>query len=156
MKNLIITCSTKELFIEVSKKLVKEGYNCFDKDCFLKGQNWSEKNNTINASGDNWDSGFCYLEFYQTKREYGDYKFLTARQYLGITKSMTQKLNLMMKRLLDADTKKLIKGGLINGDLELTEEGIKTLQAIVFEANKVELVKIAEENIKEAKEEKDC
>ncbi len=68
------------------------------------------------------------------------------------SKTMTQKLNSMMKRLLDAETKKLIKGGLINGDLELTEEGKNTLMAIVFETNKAKMVKIAEENIKEEKE----
>ena len=70
------------------------------------------------------------------------------------SKILMTKLNSMMKRLLDAQTKKLIKGGLIDGDLKLTEEGGGALAAIEFEEHKAELVKIAEENIKEAK--KDC
>lgn len=61
------------------------------------------------------------------------------------------KLNNMMKRLLDADTKKLIQAGLINGDLLLTEEGKQAIFAIILEANKKELVKLAEEIIEEEK-----
>ena len=64
------------------------------------------------------------------------------------------KLNNMMKRLLDSDTKKLIKANLINGDLQFTDTGKEALSAILFEANKVELVKIAEEIITEEKENK--
>jgi len=66
-------------------------------------------------------------------------------------KNTMQKLNSMMKRLLDADTKKLVQAGLINGDLELTDEGIEALRAIEFEGHKAELVKIAEEKIAEEK-----
>ena len=62
-------------------------------------------------------------------------------------------LNSMMKRLLDADTKTLIKADFINGDLLLTEEGKDTLAAILFEANKKELVKLAEEKLSEEKKE---
>ena len=64
------------------------------------------------------------------------------------------KLNSMMKRLLDASTKKLIKADYINGDLQLTEKGKEALNTIVFEQNKEELVKMAEEDLKEAKENK--
>ena len=71
-------------------------------------------------------------------------------ELISTKKSIMFKLNSMMKRLLDADIKKLIKGGLINGDLQLTEEGKETLMSIIFEGNKAELVKVAEENIKEA------
>lgn len=69
-------------------------------------------------------------------------------------KTFMTKLNTMMKRILDPDIKKLIKGGLIDGDLQLTQEGRESLMAILFTEKKAELVKIAEENIKEAKEEK--
>ena len=64
------------------------------------------------------------------------------------------KLNNMMKRLLDSDIKKLIKANLINGDLQLTDTGKEALNAILFEVNKAELVKIAEEIITEEKENK--
>lgn len=67
------------------------------------------------------------------------------------TKPMN-KLNSMMKRLLDKDTKTLIKSGFINGDLQLTQEGQEALSAILFEANKAELVNLAEEKIAEEKE----
>ena len=62
------------------------------------------------------------------------------------------KLNAMMKRLLDAKTKKLVKAGLINGDLTFTFEGKLVLDAILLDNYKDELVKEAETIIKEAKE----
>lgn len=90
-----------------------------------------------------------------------DYRHRPAENYelllqnISKTNIMT-KLNSMMKRLLDADTKKLIKGGLINGDLQLTEEGKEALLSIIFEEKKADLVKVAEENIAEAEKEKCC
>ena len=69
-------------------------------------------------------------------------------------KTMCQKLNSMMKRLLDADTKKLIRADLINGALLLTDEGKEALISILFEQNKAELVKMAEEIIAEQEKEK--
>ena len=64
------------------------------------------------------------------------------------------KVSSMMKRLLDKDTQKLVKAGLINGDLELTSEGVKALNTVIFEVNKAELVKIADEIIAENNEER--
>lgn len=58
-----------------------------------------------------------------------------------------KKINNFMKRLLDADTKKLINAGIINGDLLLTSEGREALESIVFQVNKAELLKIADEII---------
>jgi hypothetical protein len=69
--------------------------------------------------------------------------------------TMTQKVGSMMKRLLDADTRKLVKAGLINGDLELTTEGQQALMAVLFEGNKAALVKEAEEIISEQEAQKD-
>ena len=68
--------------------------------------------------------------------------------------TIMQKLNAMMRRLLDADTKKLIKAGLINGDLLLTDEGKESLTAIVFEKNKAELLILADEIIAEGEKQK--
>jgi len=67
-----------------------------------------------------------------------------------ISKSM--KLNSMMRRLLNADIKKLIKAGLMNGDLLLTDEGNHALAAILVETYKKELVEIAKEILEEKKE----
>lgn len=63
------------------------------------------------------------------------------------------KLNSMMRRLLNADIKKLIKAGLMNGDLLLTDEGRNALYALLVETHKKELVEIAQEIITEKKEE---
>ena len=59
------------------------------------------------------------------------------------------KLNPMMKRLLDKDTRTLYKAGYINRDLELTENGRNALDTILFTANKAELVKMAQEELDE-------
>lgn len=73
---------------------------------------------------------------------------------LVTNKNNMTKLNTMMKRVLDPQMRTLIKAGIINGDLEFTEEGRNTLFAILFAANKEELVKVAKEIIAEQKE--DC
>lgn len=68
-------------------------------------------------------------------------------------KGIIMKLNSMMKRLLNADVKKLIKAGFMNGDLLLTEEGKNAIYALLVETHKKELVEIAKEIIEEQKEE---
>ena len=65
-----------------------------------------------------------------------------------------QKLNSMLKRLLDKDSQALYKAGFIDGDLKLTSRGQEELNGIVFEANKTELVRLAQEQIVEDKEDK--
>ena len=50
--------------------------------------------------------------------------------------------------------KTLYKAGFINGDLELTQEGKEVNEAINFSKNKTELVKAAEEKIKEEEKSK--
>ncbi len=69
-------------------------------------------------------------------------------------KLMTR-LNNMMKRLLDKDTQTLVKAGYVNGDLQITGNGHEALTTLMFEANKAELVKLAEEEIAERKAEKE-
>jgi hypothetical protein len=61
------------------------------------------------------------------------------------------KINSMMKRLLDAKTKKLIKADILDGDLLLTQKGRGVLDAIIFEEYKDKLVAEAEEIIKDDK-----
>ncbi len=69
-------------------------------------------------------------------------------------KPLMTRLNNFMKKLLDADTQALIKAGYINGDLELTCNGREALEFISFNANKAELVTMANEKI--ADEEKEA
>lgn len=65
-------------------------------------------------------------------------------------KTPMKKVSIFMKKLLDGDTQKLVKAGLINGDLMPTAEGLSELDAILFMANKPALVTRAEEIIAEA------
>lgn len=70
-----------------------------------------------------------------------------------INKTTTMKtLNTMMKKLLDKPTQTLVKADFINGDLELTEEGDAALMTLLFADKKDELVKMAEEKLKEEKD----
>lgn len=69
-------------------------------------------------------------------------------------KTVMKKLNNFLKKLVDADTQELLKAGLLNGDLELTCQGIYELQAIMFFANKDAMVARAKEiNVEAATEE---
>lgn len=60
-------------------------------------------------------------------------------------------LNNFMKKMLDKDTQTLIKAEYINGDLLLTSKGKEALDSLVFQANKAELVKMAQEELDEKK-----
>lgn len=91
---------------------------------------------------DDNEDGFC--DFGETSDFY---------QIIKTKKSIMKKLNIMMKKLLDADTQSLVKAGYINGDLELTCEGKEALFTLMFDGLKADLVKLAVEKI--AEEEKD-
>lgn len=71
-----------------------------------------------------------------------------------INKNSMSKIGSMMKRLLDADTQTLVKAGFINGDLELTSDGVNALNAIQFTANKAALVAEAQAVLDAQKENK--
>lgn len=58
-----------------------------------------------------------------------------------------------MKKLLSVDTQKHVKVGYINGDLELTDKGTKTLLSIVYLEKIKEMTEMADAEI--AEEEKD-
>ena len=64
-----------------------------------------------------------------------------------------QKLTSKIKRFFNADDQKLYKAGLIDECHTLTSRGDDELDLIVREANKEPLVAVAEELIKEDKEE---
>lgn len=61
-------------------------------------------------------------------------------------------LSKLAKKLLDADTKALVKAGYLDSELDLTEEGAAELMDIVLLANKPAMVAAAKAKIKEAKE----
>ena len=64
-------------------------------------------------------------------------------------RTIKMKINSMMKRLLDAKTKKLMKADILDGDLLLTQKGRGVLDAMIFEEYKDKLVAEAEEIIKD-------
>ena len=68
--------------------------------------------------------------------------------------TIMNKLSLMMKKLLDNDLQVLVKAGYINENLELTTDGKVALDSVLFDANKVALVKLAQEKLDEEKENK--
>lgn len=80
------------------------------------------------------EKNYWYIQWTETKPE----------------KSMT-KMSSIMKRILDADTRKLVEAGLLTKDLELTSEGKEALVSLMFEQNKADLVKIAEDILSEEK-----
>lgn len=66
-------------------------------------------------------------------------------------KSMTE-LTKTQKSFLDEDTQALVEAGFINTDLSgLTEKGAKTILQFVLEENKVSIVALAKELVKEEK-----
>lgn len=78
-------------------------------------------------------------------------------EYSSIKKKKTfmSKLNTMMKKLLDADTKVLVEAGFLDSELNLTRDAAYQLDLIAFDKFKTELVAAAKERIEEAKKEKD-
>ncbi len=68
-------------------------------------------------------------------------------------KTIMQKVSNMMKKILDKDTQALVKAGFINGNLDLTCDGVAALNAIIFSEKKAELVALANEKIAEAEKE---
>jgi hypothetical protein len=62
-------------------------------------------------------------------------------------KNNTMKITNLVKKLLDNDTRTLVRAGFVNGDLALTEEGTAELLSILFLEKKDELVKVANEKL---------
>jgi len=77
----------------------------------------------------------------------GEIKLLNRKEV-----TIMNKLSIMMKKLLSSDIQTLVKAGYINGDLNLTTEGERALNAVLFEANKKALVELAEKELADAKE----
>ena len=73
---------------------------------------------------------------------------VSALNFIKINNKIMKITNLV-KKILDGDTRKLVKAEFINGDLALTDEGVAELLGILFLEKKEELVKIAEEKLSE-------
>lgn len=67
-------------------------------------------------------------------------------------KSKIMKLNNYMKKVLSKELRTLIQAGFVNGDLELTTEGKDAIWAELLDEKKTVMVKLAEEKLKEEKE----
>lgn len=78
-----------------------------------------------------------------------DYKLIKENK-----KTIMSRISTMMKKLLDADTQKLIQAGFIDSELDLTSEGATQLNIFLFMANKADMVKLAEEAIAEREKNK--
>ena len=65
------------------------------------------------------------------------------------SKNIMSNLNLMQKNHLSPDLKKMIEADLISRDLELTGNGLKALETIMFGEKIKEMVGIANEILKE-------
>ena len=68
-------------------------------------------------------------------------------------KENAMSISAIAKRLLDKDTRTLVKAGFLDSELDLTEKGQEALDAINFEEQKAKLVKMAEEELAEEESE---
>ena len=107
----------------------------------------------INYEGCEGHSGFGYTNY----AAINDVRLINheSKNDSIINKSMN-KISLMMKKLLNPDLQTLVKANFINGNLDLTDEGQKALNTILFSSNQKELVEMAEAKLDEEKEEKCC
>lgn len=70
-------------------------------------------------------------------------------------KTIMNRVSIMMKKLLDARTQKFVKAGFIDGDLDITPEGIRTLNRIMFFEKGAEMEAEADVIIAEAEKSKE-
>ena len=62
-------------------------------------------------------------------------------------------LSKLAKKLLDADTKALVKAGVLDNELDVTEEGVDFVISFLIDKNKEELAKEARKQLQEQKKE---
>lgn len=148
--NTAVHCKTKEELTEVLQFIEDSGgkWGTEKKPTMLIDSIWSNQgeDSCIEISD-------IHCLFYSRKEYYKKegYTIISAQEYLG-EKGTIMKITNLVKKLLDKDTQTLVKAGLINGDLQLTDEGTTELLSILFIEKKDELVKIAQEKLDEEKE----
>lgn len=95
---------------------------------------------------------------YNIKYDDGSLGMGGSESYKKITKNkktFMNKVSVMMKKLLDARTQKFVKAGFINGDLDITSEGVEALNRIAFFEKGVELEAEADARIAEMEKNKE-
>ena len=70
------------------------------------------------------------------------------------TMSGINKLTILAKSIVDADLRNMIKVGWLDSSLQLTEEGEEAILAHYLSANKADLGKLAEAELKERRKDK--
>lgn len=80
-----------------------------------------------------------------------EFKLYSSKKTVGIMASLSK----LAKRTLDSDIKTLVKAGYLTNELEFTDEGDEALCALLLEQHKVQLVKMAKEDLKDRKEERE-
>lgn len=79
------------------------------------------------------------------------YEILTKQ---SLPDSLMSTLSSFLRRIVDADVKKLVKADFLDSELEITPAGQRAVLAILVEKFKPELVKEAETLLEEQKESK--
>ena len=169
----IINCRTKKEWENVVKVAEDNGWTYFKKRNPNNTELWNryKEDSCISIKGID-AGGYCYTEYYNSS-DYCGFMHISATEFINEyninnnnnqipdekpnkqgLKTMLRKLSTMLELQLDKESKALYKAGFINGDLELTQEGKEVNEAINFSKNKTELVKAAEEKIKEEEKSK--
>ncbi len=105
---------------------------------------------TLESLIEKYEDYSTFRKYYYPTFQYWDEAVETPPLTLNKNKSMVKKLSNWIKRTVNEDTQKLIKAGMLNGDLEPTEAGWDILEEIQWEKNHTDLVKRADEIIAEA------
>lgn len=118
-----------------------------------KEEKVKEKTDNLFVSGDSqiyhyWDSSKFVI-----KQEPCNWLYLNSR--ISSTPKKRMKLSAIARRMLDANTRTLVKAGYLDNELELTTEGEEALLAILTTANMEALVKEAKKEIRERKDEEE-
>ena len=91
---------------------------------------------------------YPYCVSFHKYNPYGDHELEL------IAKNKMNRLTPALKETLEKDSQILYEAGFLSESMELTGEGVKSIQAILFAEKKAELVKLAEKILKEEKENK--
>lgn len=169
----VINCKTRKEWENVVKTAEDNGWTYYKYRSPNNSYLWNShhENSCIAISGID-SGGYCYKEYFNSS-DFNGYIHISATEFINEyninnnnnqipdekpnkqgLKTMLRKLSTMLELQLDKESKTLYKAGFINGDLELTQEGKEVNEAINFSKNKTELVKAAEEKIKEEEKSK--
>ena len=115
----------------------------FDVGKDLKENNSFQLQAIAPSSNGCWHGGYKFSTYWKVVSE-------LDKGYDIINYKDTQmKITNLVKKILDKDTRTLVKAGFINGELALTDEGVSELLGLLFLEKKAELLKVAEEKIDE-------